>query len=343
MNILVTGSLGYVGTHAVDHLISKGFSIKGIDTGYFLECNLAPVANQGITRLKDIRDLEVSDFIDIDAVVHMAALSNDPIGELDKKLTFDINYHSAVRAAELAKAAKVKRFIFISTQSIYGVSNLQTALDEDLSVKNPQTAYAQSKWKAEQEILSMLDQDFTVSALRPSTVFGWGERLRSDIVFNNLVSNGLRDKCIKVHSDGTPWRPVVHVKDLARAIEKCLTADSQMINGSAFNIGMTDGNYTINELANTASKLLGSIPVILSTETIIDPRSYKVSFEKAKTKLDFEAKVTLTIGGQELIQFLSGLDIDHCQEFDRKTNRLMQLNYLIRERVLDDNLRFKDN
>ena len=343
MKVLVTGSLGYVGTSTVDYLISKGFSIEGIDSGYFLNCSLTPVANHKITKLKDIRDLEVSDFINFDAVVHMAALSNDPIGELDKQLTFDINYHSAVRAAELAKAAGVKRFVFISTQSIYGISDSQTALNEDSSVKNPQTAYAQSKWKAEQEILSMLDEAFTVCALRPSTVFGWGARLRSDIVFNNLVSNGLRHKCVKVHSDGTPWRPIVHVKDLARAIEKCLTVDSQTINGSAFNIGMIEGNYTVKELADTASRLLGSIPVILSTETIIDPRSYRVSFEKAKKELSFEAKISLAIGGQELVQILKDIVIDDYQEFDRKTNRLIQLNYLLKEKILDDNLRFLNN
>jgi nucleoside-diphosphate-sugar epimerase len=148
-----------------------------------MECNLVPIVQQVPTILKDIRDLEISDFENIDAVIHLAALSNDPIGELDESLTYEINYNAAVRTAELAKAANVKRFIFASTQSIYGIAQNDSELDEDNSFKNPQTAYAKSKLKAESEILGMSDSYFTTTSLRPSTVFGWGARFRSDIVF----------------------------------------------------------------------------------------------------------------------------------------------------------------
>ena len=170
MNILVTGSLGYVGTEATHKLESKGYSVFGIDSGFYRTCNLVPISKEVPTILKDIRDLEISDFKNIDSVIHLAALSNDPIGELDETLTYEINYKAAVRAAEIAKAAKVKRFVFVSTQSIYGIAPIDSELDEDNSIKNPQTAYAKSKLIAETEILNMSSNEFISTSLRPPTV-----------------------------------------------------------------------------------------------------------------------------------------------------------------------------
>ena len=282
MKILLTGSLGYVGTQASYNLKLKGYSVFGIDSGFYKECNLVPILIQVPTQLKDIRDLEISDFENIDAVIHLAALSNDPIGELDETLTYEINYKAAVRTAELAKAAKVKRFIFVSTQSIYGIAQNDSELDEDNSTKNPQTAYAKSKLSAEIEILKMSDSKFTATSLRPSTVFGWGVRLRSDIVFNNLILNGLINNKIDVHSDGTPWRPIVHVNDLCEAIEICLRIAPEVISGESFNIGVKGGNFTVKQLAMAAQSALNGIPINFNTENISEPRSYKVSFLKAE-------------------------------------------------------------
>ena len=341
MNILVTGSLGYVGTHTTHNLTLKGYNVFGIDSGFYRECNLVPIDNEVPTILKDIRDLEISDFENIDAVIHLAALSNDPIGELDESLTYEINYKAAVRTAELAKATNVKRFIFASTQSIYGIAQSDSELDEDTSIKNPQTAYAKSKLRAEIEILGMSNSYFTTTSLRPSTVFGWGVRLRSDIVFNNLLLNGLTHKKIDVHSDGTPWRPIVHVRDLSEAFEICLKISPELISGNSFNIGVLDGNFTVRQLAEAAQAALNGIPITFNTENIVDPRSYKVSFSKARKILNFQANTDLKMGGSELISQSRKLLEQGVDLLDRKTNRLAQMKFLIKEGLLDETLRFK--
>jgi nucleoside-diphosphate-sugar epimerase len=341
MKILVTGNLGYVGTVTTEYLKNQGYEVLGLDSGFYRDCLLVPIEIRIITKNKDIRDVEKSDFAGIDAVVHLAALSNDPVGELDQNLTHEINYLGAVRTAEMAKRAGVEKFIFVSTQSIYGISSSSNELDEDNSIKNPQTAYASSKWRAEQEILAMSDSSFISTALRPSTVFGWSPRLRSDIVFNNLLLTGLKQQRIDVHSDGTPWRPIVHVLDLARAIEVCIKSDSERISGRSFNIGVLNGNFTVKQIAKAAQECLDGIPIAFKTENIVDPRSYKVSFERARKELGFTAKVGLLAGGTEIVfesKKLIGQGIDLM---DRKTNRLLQMKFLLENGLIDGSLRFK--
>ena len=341
MRILVTGNQGYIGTHVSQYLVGCGYDVTGYDSGFFKHCHLEPITNEVHTIQKDIRDAEVLDFANYDLVIHLAALSNDPIGELDSELTFEINYKAAVRIAELAKASGVSRFIFISTQSIYGISNTVDELDEVNSVKNPQTAYAKSKWKAEQEILSMSDQNFVSTALRPSTVFGWSSRLRSDIVFNNLLITGLKHKEIQVHSDGTPWRPIIHVQDIAFAIQKCIESNSEMIEAKAFNLGVINGNYTVRDLAETAQKCLGGTPILYNTENLSDPRSYRVSFERALRELGFAAQIDLETGGNEIIWHARELIARGVDLLDHKTNRLQQVKYLVESGLVDDSLRFR--
>ena len=341
MKILVTGNLGYVGTITTEYLKNQGYEVVGLDSGFYRECLLVPLKNEIITKNKDIRDVEISDFAGIGSVVHLAALSNDPIGELDQNLTHEINYLGAVRTAEMAQRAGVEKFIFVSTQSIYGISSSSNELDEDNSIKNPQTAYASSKWRAEQEILAMSDQSFVSTALRPSTVFGWSPRLRSDIVFNNLLLTGLKQQRIDVHSDGTPWRPIVHVLDLARAIEVCIKSDSERISGRSFNIGVLNGNFTVKQIAKAAQECLDGIPIAFKTENIVDPRSYKVSFERARKELGFTAKVGLLAGGAEIVLESKKLIWQGIDLMDRKTNRLLQMKFLLENGLIDGSLRFK--
>jgi nucleoside-diphosphate-sugar epimerase len=341
MKILVTGNLGYVGTITSAYLKNQGYDVVGLDSGFYKDCLLVPIKNEVITKNKDIRDIEESDFKGIEAVVHLAALSNDPIGELDQNLTLEINYLGAVRTAEMAKKSGVKKFIFISTQSIYGISSSTEELDEDNSIKNPQTAYASSKWKAEQEILAMSDSSFISTALRPSTVFGWSPRLRTDIVFNNLLLTGLKQQRIDVHSDGTPWRPIVHVRDLARAIEVCIKIDNKVISGRSFNVGVLNGNFTVKQLAEAAQECLDGIPIAFKTENIVDPRSYKVSFERAQKELGFTAKVGLNTGGVEIVLESKKLIRQGIDLMDRKTNRLLQIKYLLENGLIDGSLRFR--
>lgn len=340
MTILVTGNLGYIGTNATEYLRNLAFEVIGLDNGFYRNCNISSIKYDVKTINKDIRDTEISDFSNVDTVVHLAALSNDPVGEIDKSLTLDINYNGAVRVAELAKKSNVRRFVFVSTQSIYGLSEENIELDEDNSIKNPQTAYASSKWLAEQEILSMANETFTTTALRPSTVFGWGPRLRSDIVFNNLLLSGLKHKKINVHSDGTPWRPVVHISDLVRAIEICIKITPEKISGKAFNIGLLGGNFTVKQIAEAAKDCIGGIPISYNTENILDSRSYQVSFKKAQDELNFKANTNLKSGGTELVTESKKLMGNGIDLMDRKTNRLLQINHLLSNGYIDESLRF---
>ena len=340
MTILVTGNLGYIGTNTTEYLRNLAFEVIGLDNGFYRNCNISSIKYDIKTINKDIRDTEISDFSNVDTVVHLAALSNDPVGEIDKSLTLDINYNGAVRVAELAKNSNVQRFVFVSTQSIYGLSQENIELDEDNSIKNPQTAYASSKWLAEQEILSMANETFTTTALRPSTVFGWGPRLRSDIVFNNLLLSGLKHKKINVHSDGTPWRPVVHISDLVRAIEICIKITPEKISGKAFNIGLLGGNFTVKQIAEAAKDCIGRIPISYNTENILDSRSYQVSFRKAQDELNFRANTNLKSGGTELVAESKKLMGNGIDLMDRKTNRLLQINHLLSNGYIDETLRF---
>ena len=339
MRILITGNLGYIGTELATHLLKHEMSVFGLDSGFYKKCLLVADHRDIPTNVKDIRDLSVQDFNGFDAVVHLAALSNDPIGELNASLTFQINGDASIKAAELARLAGVKKFIFVSTQSVYGISTSEEELDE-FAAKNPQTAYAKSKWDAEQSILEMSSANYTTVALRPSTVFGWSPRLRSDIVFNNLLLSGLTKGTIEVHSDGTPWRPIVHVSDLAEAIRLTLIADKKVISANSFNIGKIGGNYTVREIALAAKECIGNIEIIFNTENIVDPRSYKVSFNRAFDALGFEAKRELVESGNEMLGKFKQHNLNENDLMGRLTNRLSQVSYLKQEGKVDESLRF---
>jgi len=340
MKILITGSQGYIGTFLTQFLINIGMEVSGTDVGYYKDCNLVPVNDLAKTKNIDIRNVSIGDVLGFNAIVHLAALSNDPVGELDEKLTFDINYKATINLAKLAKKAGVKRFIFVSTQSIYGISKTVEELDEYSSTKNPQTAYAKTKWLAEQELKTLEDSEFEIVYIRPSTVFGWSPRLRTDIVFNNLLLSGLKYGKIEVHSDGTPWRPIIHINDLSRFILNVLEAPKDKIAGKAFNVGVLNGNYTVKQIAEAAQSCLpNSTTITYNTENLVDPRSYKVSFDRAKQELGFIAETDLIDGGKELLLKINENSKDR-DILGKKTNRLSQLIYLIKIGTLDKELRF---
>jgi nucleoside-diphosphate-sugar epimerase len=339
MKTLVTGSQGYIGTFLTNFLNENGVQVFGTDIGYYKDCNLTPVNDLVSTKSIDIRDICIDDVVGFDAIVHLAALSNDPVGELDEKLTYEINYQATINLAELAKKAGVKRFVFVSTQSIYGISNTEDELDEYSSVKNPQTAYAKTKWLAEQELKNLEGNDFAITYVRPSTVFGWSPRLRTDIVFNNLLLNGLKYGKIEVHSDGTPWRPIVHISDLSRFILKVLEAPTDKIAGKAFNVGVLNGNYTVKQIAEAAQSCLPtSTTITFNTENLVDPRSYKVSFNRAKEELGFSAETNLITGGSDLLNNIKSMT-ENIDILGKNTNRLTQLKHLIKLSILDKELR----
>jgi len=340
MKILVTGNNGYIGTILTQALLKKGYSVTGLDVNYFESCTLEPVSQDIKQIIKDIRMININDVIGFDAIIHLAGLSNDPLGELNPGLTEEINFHGTVNIARLAKKAGVKRFVYASSQSMYGISDTENELDEYNSEKNPVTAYARTKWEAELELKKTHSNDFLVVCFRPSTVFGVSPRLRCDVVYNNLVACAYTTGKIEILSDGSPWRPVVHVKDVCQAFIAGLEAPAELVGGKAFNVGISDGNYTVRNLAEAAKKSVpGSELVFLNEHT--DPRSYRVSFKRILTELKdyFKPKWDLDKGGRELVAYFEKVNFTEDNFRGKTCNRLAQLEYLQRSQVINNQLR----
>jgi len=342
MRIMVTGDQGYIGAVLVPMLLKKGYEVVGFDSGYFTE-NLLEKYNDGYQKItKDLRDVDKTDLSDVHAIIHLAGLSNDPLGEFSPQLTEDINYIGTISFAELAKRAGVGRFVYASSQSMYGISDVINELDEDDSEKRPVTAYAVAKWKAEQELHSMASNDFVVTSFRPSTVFGASPRLRCDIVFNNLVACAYTSGKIEIMSDGTPWRPVVHIKDVCAAFIAGLEAPSSIVSGRAFNVGIPDGNFTVREIAEAAQRAVPGCELVFTGEHT-DPRTYRVSFNRILTELkDYYKPVwSLDRGGKELVDFFKHVKFTEAMFRGRTTIRLQQLKHLKESEKLDSTFRVK--
>jgi nucleoside-diphosphate-sugar epimerase len=340
MNILVTGNLGYIGSVLVPLLQSKGHQVVGLDSAYFKDCLLSPVSENFEQITKDIRDVVSLDLEGVDAVIHLAGLSNDPLGEFSPRLTEDINYNGTMKLAELARKAGVSRFVYASSQSMYGISDTSKELDEDDSEKNPVTAYAIAKWNAEQELHKMTSDDFVVTSLRPSTVFGASPRLRCDIVFNNLVACAYTTGKIEIMSDGTPWRPVVHIKDVCSAFLAGLEAPAEIVSGRAFNVGIPDGNFTVRDIAEAAQRsVLGSELIFTGEHT--DPRTYRVNFNRILTDLKdyYKPKWDLDMGGKDLVEMFDRIGFTENQFRGKDTIRLQQLTYLKEKKEIDESFR----
>lgn len=343
MNILVTGNNGYIGSILTDILLEKGYNVTGLDTNYY-EGIKTSETNPEIKQInKDIRTISKDDVKNIDAVIHLAALSNDPLGEFNPELTMDINYLAAVKLAKLAKKSGVKRFIYASSQSMYGVSNSENELDEDDSEKNPLTSYARAKWNAECELKTLGSNDFIVTCFRPSTVFGVSPKLRCDIVYNNLVASAYTTGKVEIKSDGTPWRPVIHVRDVCSAFISGLEAPVELVANQSFNVGIENGNYTVRNLAEAAQKVVKGSSLTFTGEHGADSRTYKVSFKKILKVLKgyYKPEWDLMRGGRELVKFFDEIDLTEEGSKGRKCIRLEQLKYLIKNQKIDENLFWK--
>lgn len=342
MNILVTGNLGYIGTVLVPLLKKKKHKIKGYDVGYFDECLLSPVA-QGFQQIKkDIRDVVKDDLVGIDAVIHLAGLSNDPVGELAPGITEEINLEATIKLADLSKKAGASRFIYVSSQSMYGVAETDVELDEDRSRKNPVTAYARTKWEAECELKKIGDERFTLVCMRPSTVFGVSPRLRCDIVFNNLVACAYTTGKIEIKSDGTPWRPVVHVLDVCQALLAALEAPGALVAGRSYNVGIPGGNFTVKQLAEAAARSVPGSQLVFTGEHGNDSRTYRVSFQRILEELRpwYQPSWDLDRGAKELVDFFRIVGFTDQQFRGQATNRLPHLKKLCEEGRLDGRLRW---
>ena len=342
MRVLVTGNLGYIGSVLTESLIQQAYDVVGLDTNYYSECELEPLDQHLPQITKDIRDVGYAEVEGFDAIIHLAALSNDPLGDIAPSLTEDINFNSTLRLAELAKAVGVGRFVFASTQSMYGVSHSTEELDEEESEKQPVTAYARTKWEAETQLRAMADQDFTVVCFRPSTVFGASPRLRCDIVFNNLVACAYTTGRVEVKSDGTAWRPIVHVRDVSQAFVAGLKASAADLAGQSFNVGLRNGNFTVREMAEAAQRAVPGCDLVFTNEHT-DPRTYRVSFERIFSRLAdyYQPEWGLDRGGRELVELFDRIGFTEADFRGPRCTRLMQINALIASGRLDNDLRWQ--
>lgn len=340
MKVLLTGNLGYIGSVLTQELINRSYEVIGFDTNFYNESWLYKVDQNYQQIIKDTRNCALDDFKGIDAVIHLAALSNDPLGELNPLLTRDINYEGTMKLARLAKEAGVKRFIYGSSQSMYGISNTDQELDEDNSVKNPQTEYAKTKWEAELELNKMADNNFLVTSFRPSTVFGASPKLRTDIVFNNLVACAYTTGIIEIKSDGTPWRPVVHVKDVSNAFISGLEAPMELLQGQSFNVGIENGNYTVKDLAEAAQRTVPGSVLTFTGEHGSDARTYRVSFKKILTVLKdyYKPQWNIDKGGKELVDLFKSINFSEQDFRSKKTVRLESIIDQLERKRLDKNL-----
>ena len=327
MNILVTGDLGYVGSVLAPLLVERGFEVVGLDIGYFADCSLCDLTEEYRRVSKDIRSVSAEDVQGIDAIIHLAGLSNDPAGELRPELTEQINLVATIRLGQLAKSAGVKRFIYASSQSMYGISSTSDELDEDLSEKLPLTTYARTKWEAEIALKKLQSDSFSVICFRPSTVFGVSPRLRCDIVFNNFVACAYTTGKIEILSDGTPWRPVVHIRDVCSAFIAGLEAPLEIVAGRSYNVGIPNGNFSVRDLAEAAQRAVPGTELKFMGQHGGDSRTYKVSFKRILSELSdwYKPAWDLESGGHELVEFFQTVNFSEEDFRGPKTNRLLKL------------------
>lgn len=342
MKVLVTGNKGYIGTVLGEMLAMESHEVVGYDTDYYRYCDLIEPVGPERQITKDIRDVSTEDLDGIDSVIHLAGLSNDPLGELAPQLTDLINHQASMKLAKCAKDAGVRRFVYASSQSMYGISDTDNELEEDSSEKNPITSYARAKWSVEEELKRLDDGDFVTVCMRPSTVFGASPRLRCDIVFNNLVACAFTTGKIEIKSNGTPWRPVVHVRDVSRAFVAGLEAPPDLVACQSFNVGIPHGNYTVRDLAEAAQRAVPGSSLVFTGEHGSDARTYRVSFAKILSTLRdyYKPEWDLDRGGKELTQFFSMINLTEEKFRGRLCNRLLEINSLLSSGEIGEDLRW---
>ncbi|MBD2001155.1 SDR family oxidoreductase [Leptolyngbya sp. FACHB-541] len=334
MQVLVTGTEGYLGSLLAPLLMERGHDVTGVDTGYYKVGWLYNGTDLTAKTLnKDIRHIELEDLAEIDAIVHMAELSNDPTGQLSPTITYDINHKGSVRLAELAKQAGVRRFVYMSSCSVYGVATEGDVTEE--TPVNPQTAYAECKTFVERDVTKMADDNFSPTFMRNATAFGASPRMRFDIVLNNLAGLAWTTKEIRMTSDGTPWRPLVHALDIAKSIICALEAPRDIVHNQIFNVGDTANNYQVKEIAEIIADIFTGCQLSFG-DNGADNRSYRVSFEKINTQLPgFKCEWDARRGAQQLFDLFSQIDMDKDVFQSRGFTRLKQLEYLIRTQQID--------
>ncbi|MFC5993830.1 NAD-dependent epimerase/dehydratase family protein [Pseudonocardia hispaniensis] len=338
MRVLLTGHQGYLGTVMAPILAAAGHEVIGLDSGLFADCVLGSLDTPDVQGLPvDLRDITVEQLTGFDAVVHLAALSNDPLGSLAPEITYDINHHASSRLARLSKEAGVRRFVYASTCSVYGAQGGDELVNEDAPLK-PVTPYAVSKVRVEDDLAELADSDFIPVSMRNATAFGFSPRLRADIVLNNLVGYAVLTDEVKVLSDGTPWRPLVHADDIAGAVVAALAAPADAVRAKAFNIGTEKNNSTVAEIAQSVVEAVPGSTLNITGETGNDPRSYRVDFSRAREFLGFEAQWTIPEGAKQLADEYRSRGLTK-EAFDNRFIRLAVLAARQKDGSLDGSMR----
>jgi nucleoside-diphosphate-sugar epimerase len=340
MRILVTGHNGYIGTVLTPMLLRFGHEVVGLDSDLYRRCTFGDAVPQIPEIRIDVRDTELDELMGFDAIIHLAALSNDPLGNLNPRLTYEINYASSVHLAELAKQAGISRFLFSSSCSTYGAAGDEMLTEE--AAFNPVTPYGQSKVMVERDVSKLADETFSPTFLRNATAYGVSPRHRFDIVLNNLVAWACATGRILIKSDGTPWRPIVHVQDISRAFIAVLNAPREAVHNQAFNVGISAENYRIRDLAEIVKDTVPGCQIEYAKDAGPDKRTYRVDFSRIRRVLpEFQPQWDARRGAKQLFDAYQEIGI-RVEDFEGpRYKRIDHIKLLLSEGLLDESLRWK--
>ncbi|MBN1464817.1 SDR family oxidoreductase [candidate division KSB1 bacterium] len=339
MKVLVTGHKGFIGTILTPMLLERGYEVVGLDSDLYRNCTYGEPPVEVKELIKDVRDAEESDVKGCDAIIHLAALSNDLLGNINPELTMEINYRASVRLAKLAKAAGVPRFLFSSSCSMYGAGG-DDFLDESARF-NPVTPYAESKVLSERDIAKLADENFSPVFLRNATAYGVSPRMRFDLVLNNLAAWAYTTGNILMKSDGTPWRPIVHIEDISRAFIAMLQAPRHLIHNQAFNIGLNAENYRIRELADFVKETIPGCEIGYAEGAGPDKRCYRVDFSKyAQAFPESPLQWSARRGAQQIYASYKKYGLGKDEYEGVKYKRILHIMHLLENKLIDNSLRW---
>jgi len=340
MRVLVTGHNGYIGCALVPILKRAGHEVVGLDSLLFEDCTLGPDVDPVETIRKDVREVEAADLRGFDAIIHLAGISNDPLGDLNPECTYDVNYRASVRLAKLAKQAGVQRFLFSSSCSNYGAAGAEAVLTEEAAF-NPVTAYGESKVLVEKEVSELADERFTPVFLRNATAYGFSARLRGDLVVNNLVGWAYTTGMVRLKSDGTPWRPLVHIDDISEAFVALMEAPKDIVHNQAFNVGRTEENYQMRDLAKIVMETVPGSQVTFAEGAGPDKRCYRVNCDKIRDAIPaFKPRWTVREGARQLFEAYKTFGLTLADFEGARYMRIKHVRRLQSEGRLDSDLRW---